>query len=81
MAQGRTDLQGQRVSSTAAASGRARFHDEHQARAQAQALEWLAQRAVLQGAWLNWVAGQLYQLSPPEYAAMVRRELQVLAAR
>lgn len=81
MAQGRTDLQGQRVSSTAAASGRARFHAEHQARAQAQALEWLAQRAVLQGAWLSWVAGQLYQLSPPEYAAMVRRELQVLAAR
>lgn len=81
MAQGRTDLQGQRVSSTAVASGRARFHAEHQARAQAQALEWLAQRAVLQGAWLNWVAGQLYQLSPPEYAAMVRRELQVLAAR
>lgn len=79
MAQGRTDLQGQRVSSTAAASGRARFHAEHQARA--QALEWLAQRAVLQGAWLNWVTGQLYQLSPPEYAAMVRRELQVLAAR
>ncbi|WP_235593666.1 hypothetical protein [Pseudomonas putida] len=71
------------MSSTAAASGRARFHAEHQARAQAQAqaLEWLAQRAVLQGAWLNWVAGQLYQLSPPEYAAMVRRELQVLAAR
>lgn len=81
MAQGRTDLQGQRVSSTAAASGRARFHAEHQARAQAKALEWLAQRAVLQCAWLNWVAGQLYQLSPPEYAAMVRRELQVLAAR
>ena len=69
------------MSSTAAASGRARFHAEHQPRAQAQALERLAQRAVLQGAWLNWVAGQLYQLSPPEYAAMVRRELQVLAAR
>ncbi|WP_331274203.1 hypothetical protein [Pseudomonas qingdaonensis] len=69
------------MSSTAAASGRARFHAEHQARAQTQALEWLAQRAVLQGAWLNWVAGQLYQLSPPEYAAMVRRELQVLATR
>ena len=62
------------------APGRAQFHAEHQARAQAQALEWLAQRPVLQGAWLNWVAGQLYQLSPPEYAAMVRRQLQVLAA-
>lgn len=80
MAQGRTDLQGQRVSSKDTALGRAQFHAEHHARAQAQALEWLAQRPVLQGAWLNWVAGQLYQLSPPEYAAMVRRQLQALAA-
>ena len=72
MAQGRIDLQGQRV------SGRREFHERHQARAEAQARQWLAQREVLQGQWLTWVAGQLYQLEPAEYAAMVRRELQRL---
>ncbi|MDD0976122.1 hypothetical protein [Pseudomonas fontis] len=75
MAQGRADLQGQRVS-----SDRAGFHAQHQARAEAQAREWLAQRTSMQGAWFNWVAAQLYQLSPAEYAAMVRRELERLAA-
>lgn len=60
-------------------SGRADFHAQHEARAEAQAREWLAQRAVFQGNWLNWVAAQLYQLSPPEYAAMVRRQLQCQA--
>ncbi len=58
--------------------GRAEFHARHQARAREQAELWLAQRARLQGAWFDWVATQLYQLSPPEYAAMVRRELQTL---
>lgn len=72
MAQGRADLQGQRV------SGRREFHERHQARAEAQAREWLARREELQGQWLAWVAGQLYQLEPAEYAAMVRRELQRL---
>jgi len=59
-------------------SGRRAFHERHQARAEAQAREWLARREALQGQWLTWVAGQLYQLEPAEYAAMVRRELQRL---
>ncbi|MHC6226441.1 hypothetical protein ACYU03_17005 [Pseudomonas sp. X10] len=60
-----------------APGGRAEFHRHHQAQAVAEQL--LAQRAQMQGAWLDWVAGQLYQLTPPEYAAMVRRELQRLS--
>ncbi|WP_422421128.1 hypothetical protein [Pseudomonas sp. GZD-222] len=64
--------------STDAPQGRAEFHALHQARAREQAELWLAQRDRLQGAWFDWVATQLYQLSPPEYAAMVRRELQIL---
>lgn len=59
--------------------GRAQFHRQHQAQAVEQAERLLAQRDVLGSAWLAWVAGQLYQLSPPEYVAMVRRELQRLA--
>ncbi len=39
----------------------------------------LARRDALQGAWLNWVAAELYRLGPPPYAAMVRRELQRLS--
>jgi len=61
-----------------APAGRAQFHRQHQAQAIEQAERLLAQREALGGAWLAWVAGQLYQLSPPEYAAMVRRELQRL---
>ncbi|MGF6394988.1 hypothetical protein [Pseudomonas plecoglossicida] len=57
---------------------RAAFHRQHQARATAQAESLLARREDLQGAWLNWVAAQLYQLRPAPYAAMVRRELQRL---
>ncbi|MDH0305100.1 MULTISPECIES: hypothetical protein [unclassified Pseudomonas] len=57
---------------------RADFHRRHQAQAIRQAEQLLARRDELQGAWLTWVAGQLYQLSPPPYAAMVRRELQRL---
>ncbi|MDD2048274.1 hypothetical protein [Pseudomonas putida] len=58
--------------------GRADFHARYQAQARGQAEQWLAQRERLQGRWFDWVASQLYQLSPPEYAAMVRRELQAL---
>ncbi len=38
----------------------------------------IAAKAELQGAWLNWVAAQIYMLRPAEYASMVRRELQSL---
>ncbi|WP_337160218.1 hypothetical protein [Pseudomonas putida] len=62
-----------------APTGRAQFHREHQAQAVEQAERLLAQREALGSAWLDWVAGQLYQLSPPEFAAMVRRELQRLS--
>lgn len=84
MAQGRTDhLQGQRVRVRPASTGRnhdrARFHAAHLARATDLAKKLLAEREVMQGAWLGWVAGQLYCLERAEYAAMVRRELQRLA--
>ncbi|MDX9682292.1 hypothetical protein [Pseudomonas protegens] len=58
--------------------GRAAFHHEHQQAASAEAQRLFAQKTVLQGAWLNWVAAQLYNLRPPAYASMVRRELQRL---
>ncbi|MDH4552210.1 MULTISPECIES: hypothetical protein [Pseudomonas] len=58
---------------------RAEFHRQHLADAVADAERLLARRAALQGAWLNWVAAELYRLSPPPYAAMVRRELQRLS--
>ena len=58
---------------------RAEFHQQHQADALAQAERLLARREDVQGAWLNWVAGELYRLGPPPYAAMVRRELQRLS--
>lgn len=54
---------------------RADFHQQHQASAQAEALRLFGQKAVLQGAWLNWVASQIYALRPAAYASMVRREL------
>ena len=54
---------------------RADFHQQNQARAQAEALRLFEHKAVMQGAWLNWVASQLYALRPAEYASMVRREL------
>ncbi|MNO31122.1 hypothetical protein D3C76_210720 [compost metagenome] len=57
---------------------RAEFHLQHEADALAEAERLLARREALHGAWLTWVAGQLYQLTPPPYAAMVRRELQRL---
>lgn len=57
---------------------RADYHRQHQARAAAEAQRLLARKAELQGRWLPWVAQELYQLSPPEFANMVRRELQRL---
>lgn len=57
---------------------RSQFHQQHAARAEAEARRLLAQRAELGARWLDWVAAELYRLSPPEYAAMVRRELQRL---
>ncbi|MCP1622237.1 hypothetical protein [Pseudomonas nitroreducens] len=39
-----------------------------------------APRPKLGARWLHWVAGELYRLSPPHYANMVRRELERLTA-
>lgn len=58
---------------------RAAFHQQHQAAACAQAQRLLARRVELQGAWLGWVASELYVLGPPPFVAMVRRELQRLS--
>ena len=58
---------------------RADYHREHQARAVAEAQRLLARKAEMQGRWLPWVAQELYKLSPPEFASMVRRELQRLS--
>jgi hypothetical protein len=54
---------------------RADFHEQNRASAQAEARRLFDQKAVLQGAWLGWVASQIYTLRPAEYASMVRREL------
>ena len=59
--------------------GRAAFHRAHQARAEAEARRLLDGRAHWQGGWLAWVAGELYRMSPPAYANMVRRELSRLS--
>ncbi|WP_028632577.1 hypothetical protein [Pseudomonas parafulva] len=58
---------------------RAAFHRQHHARAVAEAERLLARRCELRAGWLSWVAAELYQLGPPPYAAMVRRELQRLS--
>ena len=60
------------------ATSRADYHRAHQARARAEAERLLAAREQLGARWLSWVAGELYALSPPHYAGMVRRELQRL---
>jgi hypothetical protein len=57
---------------------RADFHEQNLESAQALALRLFEQKAVLQGAWLGWVASQIYSLRPAEYASMVRRELKRL---
>ncbi|MCU1761036.1 hypothetical protein NTD84_15090 [Pseudomonas sp. 14P_8.1_Bac3] len=54
---------------------RAYFHEQNQASAVIEARRLFDQKAVLQGAWLGWVASQIYTLRPAEYASMVRREL------
>lgn len=56
--------------------GRADFHQQHAERARLDAARLLAQREILGARWLAWVAAELYRLSPAEYVAMVRRELQ-----
>ncbi|POA19935.1 hypothetical protein C1886_10570 [Pseudomonas sp. FW300-N1A1] len=57
---------------------RADFHEQHLFSVQAEAQRLFAQKTVRQGAWLSWVASQIYQMRPAEYASMVRRELQRL---
>lgn len=54
---------------------RADFHRQHAERASAEAKRLFEQRTALGPRWLPWVASELYRLTPPEYAAMVRREL------
>lgn len=54
---------------------RADFHLQNQAGAQVEARRLFEQKIILQGAWLGWVASQIYTLRPAEYASMVRREL------
>ena len=54
---------------------RADFHAQNLDTAREEARRLFAAKAELQGAWLNWVAAQLYTLRPAEYASMVRREL------
>lgn len=58
---------------------RSQFHQQHAERAQLEARRLLHQREALGPRWLAWVAGELYQLTPAEYAGMVRRELQRLS--
>ncbi|CAI8998666.1 hypothetical protein [Pseudomonas zeae] len=57
---------------------RADFHAQNLETAREEAQRLFAAKAELQGAWLNWLAAQIYQLRPAEYASMVRRELQSL---
>ena len=63
----------------AARPTRAAFHHTNQARAEAEALRLLAAKPERGGAWLSWVAAELYALTPATYAQMVRRELQRLS--
>lgn len=57
---------------------RAAFHQANQARADAEAQRLFAAKTERGGAWLSWVAAELYALTPAAYAQMVRRELQRL---
>jgi hypothetical protein len=54
---------------------RADFHQQNQASACVEARRLFEHKAILQGAWLSWVASQIYALRPAAYASMVRREL------
>ncbi|MCG8911097.1 hypothetical protein [Pseudomonas sp. DP-17] len=55
---------------------RADYHQENAQRAEAEARRLLAERDRFGARWLHWVASELYRLSPPHYANMVRRELE-----
>lgn len=57
---------------------RADFHAQNLDTAREEARRLFSAKAELQGAWLNWLAAQIYALRPSEYASMVRRELQSL---
>lgn len=57
---------------------RADFHQQRAEQASVDAQRLLEQQAALGPRWLSWVASELYSLSPPEYVAMVRRELERL---
>ena len=57
---------------------RSQFHRQHGQQARAKAAQLFAQKPLMQGGWLTWVAAQLYMLGPAEYASMVRRELEHL---
>nr|WP_315446688.1 hypothetical protein [uncultured Pseudomonas sp.] len=57
---------------------RADFHSQNLDSARDDARRLFAAKAELRGAWLGWVASQIYALRPAEYASMVRRELQSL---
>ncbi len=57
---------------------RADFYAQNLDTAREEARRLFAAKAELQGAWLNWLAAQIYTLRPAEYASMVRRELQSL---
>ena len=57
---------------------RADFHLQNLDSAREDARRLFAAKAELRGAWLGWVASQIYALRPAEYASMVRRELQSL---
>jgi hypothetical protein len=75
MAQGRVDkLQSQRVTGVS----RADFHSQNLDQALEEAQRLFAAKAQMQGAWLGWVASEIYSLRPAQYASMVRRELQRL---
>ena len=63
-----------------AATTRQDFHRQHADDARREAERLLAERAAWGPRWPAWVATQLYALSPAPYAAMVRRELERLAA-
>ncbi|TBU99826.1 hypothetical protein [Stutzerimonas kirkiae] len=57
---------------------RAHFHQEHASQAAKEALRLYRHKDELGPHWLSWVATELYRMSPPPYAAMVRRELERL---
>jgi len=57
---------------------RADFHLQNLDSARDEARRLFDAKSGLKGAWLGWVASQIYTLQPAEYASMVRRELQRL---